>query len=102
MRQHGKRWFGILLTLALVLGLMPRMRLTAYAYDGNPYASLVNQTTDVTFDGKTWYIIEDNSTAVNAGTVTLLAKECVGASEYNSEHKSVEYSQSTVKSVVDN
>ena len=36
MRQHGKRWFGILLTLALILGLMPGMSLTAYA-DGTTY-----------------------------------------------------------------
>jgi hypothetical protein len=62
----------------------------------------VNKTTAVTFDGKTWYIIEDNSTAVNAGTVTLLAKECVGASMYNSGESFVEYSQSTVKTAVDN
>ena len=37
MRQHGKRWFGILLTLALILGLMPGMSLTAYA-DGTTYS----------------------------------------------------------------
>ena len=36
MRQHGKRWFGILLTLALILGLIPGMSLTAYA-DGTTY-----------------------------------------------------------------
>ena len=39
MRQHGKRWFGILLTLALVLGLMPGMSLTAYADDDPPYTA---------------------------------------------------------------
>ena len=31
MRQHGKRWFGILLSLALMLGMMPEMSQTAYA-----------------------------------------------------------------------
>ncbi len=101
MKQKMKQFLGILLTFALLLSMLPGMSLTAYAYDGNPYASLVNQTTDVTFDGKTWYIIEDNSTAVNAGTVTLLAKECVGASAYNSG-SFVEYSLSTVKTAVDN
>ncbi len=102
MRKKMKQLMGILLSLVMVLGLMPGMSLTVYAYDGNPYASLVNQTTDVTFDGKTWYIIEDNSTAVNAGTVTLLAKECVASSIYDESGSFVEYSLSTVKTEVDN
>lgn len=37
----------------------------------------------VTFNGYAWYIIEDNSTAVDEGTVTLLAKEAVGQSVFN-------------------
>jgi hypothetical protein len=78
MRQHGKRWFGILLTLALILGLMPGMSLTAYA-DGTTYnpastytgfGELITNDTEVTISevpGKTWYVIaNDNS------TVTLL------------------------------
>ena len=31
MRRNNKRWFGILLSLVMVLGLMPGMSLTAYA-----------------------------------------------------------------------
>jgi hypothetical protein len=66
MRQHGKRWFGILLTLALILGLMPGMSLTAYA-DGTTYnpastytgfGELITNDTEVTISevpGKTWY-----------------------------------------------
>ena len=42
-----KRFLSILLSLALILGLMPGMSLTAYAYEGNPYTSLVNTTTDI-------------------------------------------------------
>lgn len=97
----------------LMLGVRPALKLdlskvtfdstsktfSLKSYGGNPYASLVNQTTDVTFDGKTWYIIEDNSTAADAGTVTLLAKECVGASEFGNIST---YSGSTVETFVNN
>jgi hypothetical protein len=37
---------SILLSLVMVLGLMPGMSLTAYAYGGNPYAVLVNTTNE--------------------------------------------------------
>ncbi|ETP73900.1 hypothetical protein UYO_0155 [Lachnospiraceae bacterium JC7] len=102
--KHGKtkrKILSILLSLVMVLGLMPGMSLTALAYDNNPYDSLVNTTTEITFDSKTWYLIEDDSTAANAGTVTLLAKECVGSSQYNANGSFVEYSNSTVKTAVD-
>ena len=104
MKSTGRTLGVFLLALALTLALVliPGMSLTAYAYDGNPYASLVNQITDVTFDGKTWYIIEDNSTAVNAGTVTLLAKECVAESQYNASGFVAYESNPTVKTAVDN
>ena len=102
-QKTGRMLLSLLLTLAMVIGLMPGLSLRAYAYDGNPYASLVNQTTDVTFDGKKWYIIEDNSTAKDAGTVTLLAKDCVCSSQYNGSGSFVEYSSNpTVKTAVDN
>ena len=61
----------------------------------DPYAELLNTTTAVNFDGKEWYLIENNSTAVDAGTVTLLSKECVAASQYNSSGSYVEYASST-------
>ena len=79
-----KQLIGILLTLVMVLSQMPGMSMTALAWDGDPYASLLNTTTVVNFDGKEWYLIENNSTAANAGTVTLLSKECVDASRYDS------------------
>ena len=84
-----------------MLGLMPGMSLTALAYDGNPYASLVGTTNSVTFNGKPWYIIADNSTAVDAGTVTLLAADTsFGLSEF-SDRYSNDYSISKVKASLD-
>lgn len=84
----------------MVLGLMPGMSLTALAWDGDPYASLLNTTTEVTFDGKQWYLIENNSTAVDAGTVTLLSKKCVAASKYDNNGSSNTYEGSTVETAV--
>ena len=102
MRKKLKQLIGILFSLVMVLGLMPGMSLTALAWDGDPYGSLVNNTTVVKFDEKEWYLIENNSTAANAGTVTLLSKECVAASQYNSNDSSIKYSGSTVESTVNN
>ena len=102
MRKKLKQLIGILLTLVMVLGQMPGMSLTALAWEGDPYASLLNTTTVVKFDGKEWYLIENNSTAANAGTVTLLAKECVAASMYVSDGSSNAYSGSTVENAVKN
>ena len=67
MRQKLKQLMGVLLCLVMVLGLMPGMSLTALAYDGNPYASLVGTETTVKFNDIDWYIIADNSTAVDYG-----------------------------------
>ena len=96
-----KRLLGILLSLAMMLTMMPvlGLSLTAYADDDPPYAQYKNTTTVITFDGKSWYLID-----YDANSVTLLAKECVGdsASAYNSSASFVEYSQSTVKTAVDN
>ena len=92
-----KRFSGILLSLALMLGLMPGMSLTAYA-DDPPYAQYKNTTTVIKFDEKDWYLIN-----YDTSTVTLLAKGCVGASKYNESVSFVEYSNNpTVKTVVDN
>ena len=69
-RKIGRKLLSFLLALAMIIGLMPGMGLTALAWDGDPYAALLNATTAVNFDGKEWYLIENNSTAANAGTVT--------------------------------
>ena len=100
-----KRLSGILLTLALALGLMAGMSLTAYATTAT-YTNLMPTSSDtdltskqVTFNGYKWYIIADNSTAVNAGTVTLLAAESFGTSKFH--NSSNRYSTSTIKTYLD-
>ena len=53
-------------------------------YEGNPYTAMVNNSAaTVKFNDLDWYIIEDNSTAADAGTVTLLAKDPIAASKFN-------------------
>lgn len=109
-----KRFLGILLSLALVLGLMPGMSVTAYAASGTVYDAYLVTTVEnkdksreelndlqVTFNGCKWYIIADDSTEADAGTVTLLAADTnFGVSKYQ-EDTSVSipsaYSNSTVK-----
>uniref|UniRef100_UPI000488BB0E InlB B-repeat-containing protein n=1 Tax=Eubacterium cellulosolvens TaxID=29322 RepID=UPI000488BB0E len=108
-----KRFMSILLSLVMVLGLVPGIGMTAYAAGEKAYTAYDvttdankeksgNDLTDlqVTFNGKKWYIIEDNSTAVNAGTVTLLAAESFGGSKFHDN--SNKYSTSTIKTTLDN
>ena len=98
MKHRGLKFLSLLLTLAMVVGLIPGMSMTAYADDDPPYAQYKNTTTVITFDGKSWYLID-----YGASTVTLLAKECVASSKYDKSAKFVEYSSSpTVKTEVDN
>ena len=91
MKHRGMKILSLLLTLALMPGLVPGMSLTAYAAT-NKYTNLIPTSSDidlsdkqVTFNGYKWYIIEDNSTANNAGTVTLLvADTSFGMSKFQS------------------
>ena len=102
-----KRLLSILLSLALVLGLLPSVSLTVYAdsWNGNPYADLVNTTNTVEFNGIAWYVIEDNSTAVNAGTLTLLARNPLCARVFNDGDRYTDnidqYSNSDVRNYLD-
>ena len=100
-RFTGRKLLSFLITLTMLVGMIPGMSLTALAYDGNPYASLVNTTTKVKFNGYDWYIIEDNSTAVDAGTVTLLAADTSFGTSVFSQNYSNDYSNSTVKGKLD-
>ncbi|MBO7711226.1 MAG: LPXTG cell wall anchor domain-containing protein [Lachnospiraceae bacterium] len=100
MKHWGKKLAALLLCAAMAIGLMPGMHLTALAYDGNPYAGLVGTTTTVKFNGMEWYLIEDKSTAVDAGYVTLLAKDPVGACAF-SDNEDNHYSTSYIKSFLD-
>ncbi len=63
------------------------------------YSPFKDTTTLMNFDGKEWYLIDYDDS-----TVTLLAKECVAAAEYNSGgyvDQYVVYKDSTIKGVVD-
>ena len=111
MKQKMKQWLGTLLSIALILGLMPGMSLTAYAAGAyNDYLVTTDANKNksgeyltalqVKFNEKPWYIIADNSTAVDAGTVTLLAADTsFGTSAFDSTAPySRAYSGSTVNS----
>jgi hypothetical protein len=100
MRQKMKLMMGILFSFVMVLGVMPGTSLTTLARSGALYADLVNTTTVVRFDDKDWYLVEDNSTADDAGTVTLLSKECVDASMFDLNAGSNTYSGSLVEKAV--
>ena len=70
MKQKWKQFMSVLLSLAMVLGLMPGMSLTAYADGAKAYATY-DVTTEanrnksgedlealqVTFNDRKWYII---------------------------------------------
>jgi len=58
------------------------------------YAQYKNTTTVIKFDDKDWYLIDYDD-----DTVTLLSKECVGASRFGSENT---YAGSTVETAVNN
>ena len=94
-KKLGRKLLGFLLTLTILVGLMPGMGLTVYAADV-PYASLKNTTSVIIFDNKQWYLIDYDDS-----TVTLLSKECVGASVFNpNEPDDNTYSGSTVENFV--
>jgi hypothetical protein len=95
MKIKMKKMVGIILSFALVLGLIPGMGLTAYAVDDPTYAQYKNTTTEITFDGQPWYLID-----YDESTVTLLSTECVGASKYDKDGQSNTYSGSTVEAYV--
>ena len=78
IKVFSKKAVSVILSLLMILTVVPAMSLTAYAGVAPPYADLKNTTTVVTFDGKEWYLIDYDSS-----TVTLLAKECVAASQRN-------------------
>ena len=103
MKLKMKRVLGVLLALALVIGLLPEMNLTAYAGTG-AYSSLIPEGNDdatalankvVTFNGIEWYIIKDESQGESSGTVTLLAKDPISASKFHGSSNS--YDGSMVK-----
>ena len=108
MKHRSKRLLGIVLSVALVLGLIPGMSMTAYAGTAT-YTNLIPTNNDdataqankqVTFNGYKWYIIEDNSTANNAGTVTLLVADTSFGIAMFADGTNV-YSNSAIKRTLD-
>ena len=109
MKQKiGRKLLSFLLTLAMVVGLMPGMSLTAYA-DGTTYnpastytgfGDLNTNNTEVTISEvseKTWYVIANDST-----TVTLLSKQSFGNHAFNSNDSAGNvYANSEIKSYVE-
>ncbi len=88
VKKKLKKLKNIFLGIALVMGLVPEMGFTVYADDTKAYAAYdvtteANKTKSgdaltalqVSFKGIPWYIIADDSTAADAGTVTLLAAD---------------------------
>ena len=82
-RHSSKRVASWVFSLVMVLSLLPVMPGREAKAD-SVYSTYVNTTTAVYLDGidDAWYIIKDDSTA-STPTVTLLAAQCVGASQFN-------------------
>ena len=109
-QKMGRKLLSFLLTLAMVIGLMPGMGLTAYAIT-DTYTNLIPTASDdesalsskvVKFNSIDWYIIKDDSTAANTGTVTLLAKEPVDKGKFNNNTSDGNhYNGSVVKGYLD-
>ncbi|MBR4759156.1 MAG: hypothetical protein IK078_03275, partial [Lachnospiraceae bacterium] len=114
LQRSGKSFLSVMLSLIMIFSGMytgvPEMMVTAYANStGGVYTEYIpigykengNYVTPeetyeklVTFNGMQWYIIEDNSTSFNSGTVTLLAAGYIGFSVFGN---TTEYAGSTVK-----
>lgn len=98
------------MTWIMILGAVSSKRLTVYAstyYSGylvtNSDTAQTLQEKVVRFNGMDWYIIADNSTAVDAGTVTLFAKDKIANSKFNNSCGSGNYyCSSAIKSFLDN
>ena len=90
---------ALVLTLAMVLSLFSVTgAVTASAESA--YGTYVNTTTTVKFNNIDWYVIADNSTAVNEGTVTLFASQPIlNKSTYH--ESSNEYNVSDIKNALD-
>ena len=114
-KRLGRKLLGFLLTLAMVIGLLPGVGLTAYAAGEKAYAAY-DVTTDtnktksvddltalqVSFNDKKWYIIEDNSSSATRGTVTLLSADTTfGTKTFDDVNYSNKYSTSQVKTYLD-
>ncbi len=109
-KKLGRKLLSFLLALAMVIGLMPGMGLTAKA-DGTTYDpasaytgydTLNTNNTTVTIDGVTgynWYVIGYSSADK---TVTLFSKQSFGKKAFNSnDNKGNNYANSDIKTFVE-
>ena len=98
---------SLVLVLSLVAPVLPAIEVQAGT---DTYTSLIPTDYDdatalaakvVRFNGYDWYIIEDNSTAADAGSVTLLAKDPIATSKFDESSHDNTYSSSVVKALLD-
>lgn len=107
MKHNWKKsTLTFLLTLLMLTGLFSALGGSAWADGENPYSSLVGTTTTVSFNNIDWYVIKYESSAVNEGTVTLLAMKPIGSSTFHDggtsqASKFKDYNISTVKEYLD-
>ena len=107
MKHNWKKsTLAFLLTLLMLTGLFPSLGGSAWADGENPYSSLVGTTTTVSFNNIDWYVIKYEPSAVNEGTVTLLAMKPIGSSTFHDggtaqASKYMAYDISTVKEYLD-
>ena len=108
--KTARKVLSLVLSLALALSLLPGLSVTAAAWEDNPYAELVptgsEDTTaltekQVTFNGKQWYVINDASTAENAGTLTLLYAGSLGPEVFDTGGSN-NYANSSIKTALGN
>ena len=106
-RRITTLFMSLVLVLALVAPMLPAMEVQAGT---DTYTNLIPTADDdadtlaakvVRFNGYDWYVIKDNSTAADAGSVTLLAKEPIAVSKYDKSNSSGAYGSSTVKAYLD-
>ena len=93
LRILRRKALAFALAFALVFSTMMSMIPVLKVKATVNYADYVNTTNSVEFNGNDWYIIEYDSTAE---TVTLLSKECVGASVFSNSNN-VNYDNSDLK-----
>ena len=101
MNKVRKRLLSIVMTIVMVLGLVCGMGLKVQAWEGNPYTAYEGTNRTVIFNDMEWYIIKDESTAADAGTLTLFAKEQIGCSAFQYNNSGYKYSSSYAKQYVD-
>ena len=103
-----KKVLSILLVAVMLFSVMPFTAFAGTSYgnyvvaDGDNGEDLWNK--EVYFNNMAWYVIEDNSTDTNAGSLTLLAKSAIGSSQFYTSMSSasdMSYNGSTVKAYLD-